>query len=205
MPRPYAATLCGSSVPITQSIAVRCGPRQWICGVPLIDCGPLPERTQPARARSTLESVAVAGDGAANHGCPPAPPVVRSGHGRHGSHARIEGDPARRPGALLRRRPAADGGRRGGVHAPRSVTFDLTPAVERLLEEERHGPFAELIAPEVFESDVEFHTPVCRTIGEVEPRCGGCVPMRSTWRRGRGSVLGSCRYAPLRHLRASGA
>jgi carboxylate-amine ligase len=41
------------------------------------------------------------------------------------------------------------------------LTLDLVPAAERILEAEAGGPFAECIAPELFTSLVEYHTPVC--------------------------------------------
>jgi carboxylate-amine ligase len=47
------------------------------------------------------------------------------------------------------------------------TTLDLVPQVERLLQADRQGTFAELISPELFESLVELHTPVCATIGDV--------------------------------------
>ncbi len=47
------------------------------------------------------------------------------------------------------------------------TTFDLVPGVEGLLRTERHGPFADLVSTELFESEVEFHTGVCRTIADV--------------------------------------
>jgi carboxylate-amine ligase len=47
-------------------------------------------------------------------------------------------------------------------------TLDLVQRVESILRAEAHGEFAGLVAPELFESLVEFHTPVCRTIADVE-------------------------------------
>ncbi len=49
---------------------------------------------------------------------------------------------------------------------PRS--FDLVPRAEAFLRAEAGGEFAELVSPELFESLVEFHTPVCDTLGDVE-------------------------------------
>jgi len=46
-------------------------------------------------------------------------------------------------------------------------TLDLVQRVESILRAERDGDFAELVAPELFESLVEFHTPVCKTVAEV--------------------------------------
>jgi carboxylate-amine ligase len=46
-------------------------------------------------------------------------------------------------------------------------TLDLVQRVESILRDEERGEFAELVAPELFESLVEFHTPVCATIGDV--------------------------------------
>ena len=47
------------------------------------------------------------------------------------------------------------------------ASLDLVPRVERILAAERHGDFAELVSAELFESLVEFHTPVCSTIADV--------------------------------------
>jgi carboxylate-amine ligase len=47
-------------------------------------------------------------------------------------------------------------------------TFDLVQRVESILRAEAEGEFASLVAPELFESLVEFHTPVCRNVAEVE-------------------------------------
>jgi glutamate---cysteine ligase / carboxylate-amine ligase len=46
-------------------------------------------------------------------------------------------------------------------------TFDLVQRVESVLEGEERGEFADLVSAELFESLVEFHTPVCRTISDV--------------------------------------
>jgi glutamate---cysteine ligase / carboxylate-amine ligase len=48
-----------------------------------------------------------------------------------------------------------------------AATVDLVQRVESILRDERHGDFAELVSPELFESLIEFHTPVCRTIADV--------------------------------------
>jgi len=53
-------------------------------------------------------------------------------------------------------------------------SFDLVPGAERILEAERDGVYAEHIAPELFDSLVEFHTGVCATL---EPSCGACATM----------------------------
>jgi carboxylate-amine ligase len=45
-------------------------------------------------------------------------------------------------------------------------SFDLVPGAERILEAERGGPFAGCIAPELFDSLVEFHTGVCATVAD---------------------------------------
>jgi carboxylate-amine ligase len=47
-------------------------------------------------------------------------------------------------------------------------TLDLVQRVENILQAEERGDFAELVSPELFESLVEFHTPVCRTLRDVE-------------------------------------
>src|SRR3982751_2890816 len=46
-------------------------------------------------------------------------------------------------------------------------TFGLVPGAERILEAERDGVYAEHIAPELFDSLVEFHTGVCATIADA--------------------------------------
>src|SRR5215207_217957 len=68
---------------------------------------------------------------------------------------------------------------RFGVGAPLTVgveeeymlldaeTLDLVQRVESILRSEERGDFAELVSAELFESFVEFRTPVCATIAEV--------------------------------------
>ena len=46
-------------------------------------------------------------------------------------------------------------------------SFDLVPGAERILEAERDGVYAEHIAPELFDSLVEFHTGVCATAADA--------------------------------------
>jgi carboxylate-amine ligase len=46
-------------------------------------------------------------------------------------------------------------------------TLDLVQRIESILETEERGAFAELVSAELFQSLVEFHTPVCRTIPDV--------------------------------------
>ncbi len=48
-----------------------------------------------------------------------------------------------------------------------SETLDLVQRIESILVAEEEGDFAELVSPELFESLVEFHTPVCRAISDV--------------------------------------
>lgn len=47
------------------------------------------------------------------------------------------------------------------------ASFDLVAAAERILRSEADGAFADHIAPELFESLVEFHTPVCQGVEEA--------------------------------------
>ena len=47
-------------------------------------------------------------------------------------------------------------------------TFDLVPRAERILAAEAGGEFAANVSPELFESLVEFHTPVCDGIADVD-------------------------------------
>jgi carboxylate-amine ligase len=47
-------------------------------------------------------------------------------------------------------------------------TLDLVQRSERILRSERGGDFADLVAPELFESYLEFHTPVCRSLDELQ-------------------------------------
>ena len=53
-------------------------------------------------------------------------------------------------------------------------SLDLVPGAERMLEAERGGAYADRIAPELFDSLVEFHAGVCATL---EPSCGACATM----------------------------
>jgi carboxylate-amine ligase len=46
-------------------------------------------------------------------------------------------------------------------------TLDLVQRVEGILRAEEHGEFADQVAPELFESLIEFHTPVCRTAADA--------------------------------------
>src|SRR4051794_7225996 len=46
-------------------------------------------------------------------------------------------------------------------------TFGLVHRVESILLAEQGGEFAELVSPELFESLVEFHTPVCETVADA--------------------------------------
>jgi carboxylate-amine ligase len=46
-------------------------------------------------------------------------------------------------------------------------TFGLAQGSEQILRSEAGGQFAELVSAELFESLVEYHTPVCADIGEV--------------------------------------
>jgi carboxylate-amine ligase len=46
-------------------------------------------------------------------------------------------------------------------------SFELVQRVESILRAERGGEFADLVAPELFESLVEFHTPVCDTVADA--------------------------------------
>jgi len=47
-------------------------------------------------------------------------------------------------------------------------TFDLVQRSESILRAEGDGEFSALVSPELFESLVEFHTPVCRDVAAVE-------------------------------------
>jgi glutamate---cysteine ligase / carboxylate-amine ligase len=46
-------------------------------------------------------------------------------------------------------------------------SFDLAPGAARILEAERDSAYAKHIAPELFDSLVEFHTGVCSTVAEA--------------------------------------
>ncbi len=46
-------------------------------------------------------------------------------------------------------------------------TFDLVEGAERILDAERDGAYASYIAPELFDSLVEFHTGVCSTVPDA--------------------------------------
>jgi carboxylate-amine ligase len=47
-------------------------------------------------------------------------------------------------------------------------SFDLAQRSEDILRSERQGDFADLVSAELFESLVEFHTPVCASIVDVQ-------------------------------------
>jgi glutamate---cysteine ligase / carboxylate-amine ligase len=47
-------------------------------------------------------------------------------------------------------------------------TFGLVQRVESILRAEEAGDFEELVSPELFESLVEFHTPVCRSVADLD-------------------------------------
>jgi carboxylate-amine ligase len=47
-------------------------------------------------------------------------------------------------------------------------SFDLVQRIERILQSEKRGAFAELVSAELFESLVEFHTPVCASVADAE-------------------------------------
>ena len=47
-------------------------------------------------------------------------------------------------------------------------SFDLAQRSEDILRSELHGDFADLVSAELFESLVEFHTPVCASIADVK-------------------------------------
>jgi len=51
-------------------------------------------------------------------------------------------------------------------------SLDLVQRIESVLHGERGGEFAEQVAPELFESLVEFHTPVCDTVAEAAGELG---------------------------------
>jgi carboxylate-amine ligase len=46
-------------------------------------------------------------------------------------------------------------------------TLGLVQRVESILQAEENGDFAELVSAELFESLVEFHTPVCGSVGDI--------------------------------------
>ena len=77
-------------------------------------------------------------------------------------------------------------------------TFDLVPRAEEILQAEAGGEFAEHISPELFESLVEFHTPVCADVAGGGPRsCAGCGGTRSRRCAAQGLRLGSAGTHPF--------
>jgi hypothetical protein len=80
------------------------------------------------------------------------------------------------------------------------ATYDLVPGVESLLRAERHGAYAGLVATELFESEVEFHTPVCRTIGELGEALRRVRAHAAATANGQGLCLGSAGTHPFGHF-----
>ncbi|HWK26902.1 MAG TPA: carboxylate-amine ligase [Solirubrobacter sp.] len=78
-------------------------------------------------------------------------------------------------------------------------TFDLAPRVESLLraERERGGPFLELMAPELFESLVEFHTPVCADVAGAARELRGLRAHALAAAAEQGLALGSAGTHPF--------
>jgi carboxylate-amine ligase len=76
-------------------------------------------------------------------------------------------------------------------------TLDLVPRVESILEAEERGDFAELVSAELFESLVEFHTPVCRTLRDVERELHRLRSHAVTSAAAQGLLLGSAGTHPF--------
>jgi carboxylate-amine ligase len=53
------------------------------------------------------------------------------------------------------------------------ASFELMPAAERMLAADQDGEYADRIAPELFDSLVEFHTGVCATIADAAAELRG--------------------------------
>jgi glutamate---cysteine ligase / carboxylate-amine ligase len=80
------------------------------------------------------------------------------------------------------------------------TTFDLVPGVEDLLRAERDGPFADLMSTELFESEVEFHTPVCRTIADVSAQLRRVRMHATATAAAQGLCLGCAGTHPFGHF-----
>jgi carboxylate-amine ligase len=80
------------------------------------------------------------------------------------------------------------------------ATYDLVPGIERVLVAERRGRYAGLVAAELFESEVEFHTPVCRTIGELGEALRHVRTHAAATAAGQGLRLGSAGTHPFGHF-----
>jgi carboxylate-amine ligase len=81
-------------------------------------------------------------------------------------------------------------------------TLDLVPRVESILRADERTDFAELVSPELFESLVEFHTPVCATIADVARELGR-VRSHAVAVAGReGMLLGSAGTHPFSRFEA---
>ena len=82
-------------------------------------------------------------------------------------------------------------------------SFDLVPGAERILEAERDGVYAEHIAPELFDSLVEFHTRRVRDRRRGGSRVAAPAPSRGSRGPPPGASSRLRRHAPVQPLRAS--
>src|SRR4051794_3394933 len=76
-------------------------------------------------------------------------------------------------------------------------SFDLVPGAEPILATVRGGPFAEHIAPELFDSLVEFHTGVCATVADAAAQLRRLRHHGALTARGQQMVLGSAGTHPF--------
>ena len=76
-------------------------------------------------------------------------------------------------------------------------TFALVPRAEALLAAEAGGEFAAHVAPELFESLVEFHTGVCANVGDAARELRRLRRHAAAAARAQGARLGSAGTHPF--------
>ena len=81
-------------------------------------------------------------------------------------------------------------------------SLDLVPGAERMLEAERAGAYADHIAPELFDSLVEFHTGVCPTVGDAAAELRQPAPARGVRGPPRAASPRLRRHASVQPVRA---
>ena len=82
-------------------------------------------------------------------------------------------------------------------------SLDLVQRIERILELEERGAFAELVSEELFESLIELHTPVCASVADVERELRRLRAHGFAIAAAEGLRLGVGRHASLQPVRAS--
>jgi carboxylate-amine ligase len=77
------------------------------------------------------------------------------------------------------------------------ASFGLAPGANRILAAERGGRFAGHIAPELFDSLIEYQTGVCRTIGDAAAELRGLRDHAALTARRQGLRIGSAGTHPF--------